>query len=76
MATRSLVESDILYENPTHWVLAVGSYWTFAHRMYHTWREVNKSEAREAMAESAATTQAGQAPELRPEPSLATKPAS
>jgi len=22
------------------WVLAVGSYWTFAHRMYHTWREV------------------------------------
>src|SRR3954468_5263640 len=30
------------------WVLAVGSYWTFAHRMYHTWREVNKSEAREA----------------------------
>ena len=24
------------------WVLAVGSYWTFAHRMYHTWRELNK----------------------------------
>jgi CDP-diacylglycerol--glycerol-3-phosphate 3-phosphatidyltransferase len=23
------------------WVLAVGSYWTFAHRMYHTWRELN-----------------------------------
>src|SRR4029078_3575194 len=22
------------------WVLAVGSYWTFAHRMYHTWREL------------------------------------
>lgn len=22
------------------WVLAVGSYWTFAHRMWHTWREV------------------------------------
>src|SRR5580765_6749133 len=26
------------------WVLAIGSYWTFAHRMYHTWRELNKSE--------------------------------
>jgi CDP-diacylglycerol---glycerol-3-phosphate 3-phosphatidyltransferase len=24
------------------WVLAVGSYWTFAHRMYHTWYELNK----------------------------------
>jgi CDP-diacylglycerol--glycerol-3-phosphate 3-phosphatidyltransferase len=31
------------------WVLAVGSYWTFAHRMYHTWYELNKpkSEPRE-----------------------------
>jgi CDP-diacylglycerol--glycerol-3-phosphate 3-phosphatidyltransferase len=28
------------------WVLAVGSYWTFAHRMYHTWRELTKSEAK------------------------------
>jgi CDP-diacylglycerol--glycerol-3-phosphate 3-phosphatidyltransferase len=28
------------------WVLAVGSYWTFAHRMYHTWRELNRVEAR------------------------------
>jgi CDP-diacylglycerol--glycerol-3-phosphate 3-phosphatidyltransferase len=26
------------------WVLAVGSYWTFAHRMYHTWRELTKTE--------------------------------
>jgi CDP-diacylglycerol---glycerol-3-phosphate 3-phosphatidyltransferase len=26
------------------WVLAVGSYWTFAHRMYHTWRELNQVE--------------------------------
>ncbi|MDX6496821.1 MAG: CDP-diacylglycerol---glycerol-3-phosphate 3-phosphatidyltransferase [Blastocatellia bacterium] len=54
------------------WVLAVGSYWTFAHRMYHTWREVNKSEAREAKREGAAT-EASQPPELRPEPSLAHK---
>jgi CDP-diacylglycerol--glycerol-3-phosphate 3-phosphatidyltransferase len=27
------------------WVLAVGSYWTFAHRMYHTWHEVLRTEA-------------------------------
>ena len=26
------------------WVLAVGSYWTFADRMYHTWREVQRLE--------------------------------
>jgi CDP-diacylglycerol--glycerol-3-phosphate 3-phosphatidyltransferase len=26
------------------WVLAVGSYWTFAHRMYHTWRELNRAD--------------------------------
>ncbi|HYV82439.1 MAG TPA: CDP-alcohol phosphatidyltransferase family protein [Pyrinomonadaceae bacterium] len=30
------------------WVLAVGSYWTFAHRMYHTWREVTKADAKTA----------------------------
>jgi CDP-diacylglycerol--glycerol-3-phosphate 3-phosphatidyltransferase len=29
------------------WVLAVGSYWTFAHRMYHTWRELNRVEETE-----------------------------
>ena len=54
------------------WVLAVGSYWTFAHRMYHTWREVTKSEAREAMGETAAI-HTSQTPELRHEPSLAHK---
>ncbi len=27
------------------WILAVGSYWTFAHRMYHTWREVWHADA-------------------------------
>jgi CDP-diacylglycerol---glycerol-3-phosphate 3-phosphatidyltransferase len=29
------------------WVLAIGSYWTFAHRMYHTWREVQRTENKE-----------------------------
>ena len=41
------------------WVLAIGSYWTFAHRMYHTWYELNKlktesgeEEAKPALAAS------------------------
>ena len=50
------------------WVLAIGSYWTFAHRMYHTWTEVNKSEARENVSTSAA-----EASEVRREPTLAPK---
>src|SRR6195256_6463315 len=55
------------------WVLAVASYWTFAHRMYHTWRELNKVEPAVPQT-SAQATYAGQAPELRHEPSLAHKP--
>lgn len=53
------------------WILAVGSYWTFAHRMYHTWREVNKADAvnRETAAEKAVpASNAGH--ERRPEPGL------
>jgi CDP-diacylglycerol--glycerol-3-phosphate 3-phosphatidyltransferase len=35
------------------WVLAIGSYWTFAHRMYHTWRELNiQAQEENAIAES------------------------
>src|ERR1043165_3563631 len=34
------------------WVLAVGSYWTFAHRMYHTWRELNRAEEKSEQAET------------------------
>jgi CDP-diacylglycerol---glycerol-3-phosphate 3-phosphatidyltransferase len=26
------------------WIVSVGSYWTFAHRMYHTWREVKEGQ--------------------------------
>jgi CDP-diacylglycerol--glycerol-3-phosphate 3-phosphatidyltransferase len=53
------------------WVLAVGSYWTFAHRMYHTWREVKRGQAQETAKEAAAA--AAQSPERRPEPALAPK---
>src|SRR3954454_18308031 len=31
------------------WILAVGSYWTFAHRMYHTWLEVSRQDAARAI---------------------------
>lgn len=52
------------------WVLAVGSYWTFAHRMYHTWREVKKADARRDVTAKAsinaanATSERGQTPKL------------
>ena len=37
------------------WVLAVGSYWTFAHRMYHTWRELTKTEVKTANVDAEAS---------------------
>ncbi len=36
------------------WILAVGSYWTFAYRMYHTWTELNRTEEASVPAASAA----------------------
>jgi hypothetical protein len=39
------------------WVLAVGSYWTFAHRMYHTWREVLRADVAAAQAAGAGVVQ-------------------
>src|SRR5437870_6199256 len=54
------------------WVLAIGSYWTFAHRMYHTWREVNKTETSEASHAESAGQNTGA--DLRPKPTLAPKP--
>jgi hypothetical protein len=54
------------------WVLAIGSYWTFAHRMYHTWREVNRVEAESAAAAIAAEKASNASPEKRhPEPDFA-----
>jgi CDP-diacylglycerol--glycerol-3-phosphate 3-phosphatidyltransferase len=51
------------------WILAVGSYWTFAHRMFYTWREVKLADvenARTAAEKDMAASNAG--PEKRPEP--------
>ena len=40
------------------WILAVGSFWTFAYRVYHTWRELNRMAATEP---GRATSEAHQA---------------
>ena len=54
------------------WVLAIGSYWTFAHRMYHTWRELTKADAKTANVDAEASY--AQSGERRAEPRLVTKP--
>ncbi len=57
------------------WVLAIGSYWTFAHRMYHTWRELNLVEVakEKPVAETTFEKKAESGSERRPEPQLAHK---
>jgi len=54
------------------WVLAVGSYWTFAHRMYHTWRELTKAEVKTPNVDAGASY--AQSGDRRAEPRLVTKP--
>ena len=54
------------------WVLAVGSYWTFAHRMYHTWRELTKADAKNENVDAEASYST--AGERRAEPRLVHKP--
>ena len=59
------------------WVLAIGSYWTFAHRMYHTWRELTNQELKLQNAESQSSySQAGATPagDRRAEQRLVHKP--
>ena len=56
------------------WVLAVGSYWTFAHRMYHTWYELNKVSTKSATDESQASISASDTgPERRADQPLVHK---
>ena len=56
------------------WVLAVGSYWTFAHRMYHTWYELNKVSSKSATDESQASISASNTgPERRADQPLVHK---
>ncbi|MDX6270714.1 MAG: CDP-diacylglycerol---glycerol-3-phosphate 3-phosphatidyltransferase, partial [Acidobacteriota bacterium] len=58
------------------WILAVGSYWTFAHRMYHTWREVWRADlatAAQAAKDASKTGRAGAGGEPAKENSPAAK---
>ncbi len=56
------------------WVLAVGSYWTFAHRMYHTWYELNKVSTKSTTDESQASISASNTgPERRADQPLVHK---
>jgi len=50
------------------WVLAVGSYWTFAHRMYHTWYELNKATNKPSEEEDNEARSAASASNPGPEP--------
>ena len=43
------------------WILAIGSYWTFAHRMYHTWREVWRADVEIAAQAAKDASQNGRA---------------
>ena len=54
------------------WVLAVGSYWTFAHRMHHTWAELNRVK-REAANAEAGSGALPHTPDRHPEATLAAK---
>ena len=56
--------SDSLFANrmtAVLWILAVGSFWTFAYRMFHTWSEINRLEAAAAAEKSEASATAGEA---------------
>src|SRR5881296_86434 len=60
--------SDSLFANrmpAVLWILAVGSFWTFAHRVYHTWSELNRIASE---SQDGATTQA---PSETPQPRAA-----
>jgi CDP-diacylglycerol--glycerol-3-phosphate 3-phosphatidyltransferase len=56
------------------WVLAVGSYWTFAHRMYHTWYELTKQKTESSEEETKPAIPASNSgPERRTEQPLVHK---
>ena len=75
LSTRPSSQHFLLNRMPAVlWVLAIGSYWTFAHRMYHTWLELNRMKAQAAgEAQARASVAQTQATELRPEATLAAK---
>ena len=55
--------SDSIFANrmpAVLWILAVGSFWTFAYRVYHTWSELNRIGA-DATAQTVSETSQTQA---------------
>ena len=44
------------------WILAVGSFWTFAYRVYHTWKELNRTAEEPSPAAAEASPAADGAP--------------
>ena len=55
------------------WVLAVGSYWTFAHRMYHTWYELTRKKNEPSEEAQSALSASNSGPERRAEQPLVSK---
>jgi CDP-diacylglycerol---glycerol-3-phosphate 3-phosphatidyltransferase len=55
------------------WVLAIGSYWTFAHRMYHTWYELNKVKSEPGEKTQTALSASNTGSERRADQQLVTK---
>lgn len=49
------------------WILSVGSFWTFAYRVYHTWYELNRAPAENA-AVSQDVSEASQTQAAAPQP--------
>ena len=43
------------------WILCVGSFWTFAYRVYHTWKELNRVAVEPAPTTEASTAAAAEA---------------
>src|ERR671918_575069 len=57
LSTRPSSQHFLLNRMPAVlWVLAIGSYWTFAHRMYHTWLELNRAKAKAGDAQALAAS--------------------
>lgn len=52
------------------WVIAVGSYWTFAHRMYHTWTELQRLDSEAAVEQRSAGQVSVRNIETKAEPEL------
>ena len=48
------------------WILCVGSFWTFAYRVYHTWKELNRTAEEPSPAPAAALPEPAAEPDAAP----------